>query len=150
MGLISIERIHDPPQHVLAGLVEESSAQGSDHLRRLVEECRLGTRRFEGPGEGLFVALRDGRVVAVCGLDIDPDAADGKSGRLRNMYVSATHRRSGIGREFARDVIERARQTFTTLTLRADTAGAAKFFETLGFRPTTAPNATHFLKLDAP
>lgn len=150
MGDTAVERVLDQPQNVLADLIEESTAQGADALRRLVADWRSGTHRFAGPGEGLFVALRNGRVAGVCALEADAASPGRTAGRLRDVYVSATHRRSGIGKELVRAVVEEAAKTFTTLTLRADTPGAAAFFTALGFRPAGEPQATHCLDLRSP
>jgi GNAT superfamily N-acetyltransferase len=148
MTEIAVEKVTDNPQQPLAELVEEAAAQGSNSLRRLVADWLSGSARFDGPGEGLFVALKNGRVVGVCGLDLDPASADRTVGRLRDTYVSATHRRGNIGRVLVGAVIEEARKTFKSLKLRADTPGAAAFFSALGFEPTPdAPETTHRLSL---
>jgi GNAT superfamily N-acetyltransferase len=148
---ITVEKILQNPAPVLAGLVEESSAQGFGALRRLLADWVTGTGRFDGPGEGLFVALADGRVVGVCALDRAPGRAETGVGRLRDMYVSATRRRSGIGRSLVRGVVAEAGVYFATLELRADTPGAASFYESLGFRPTPeATDSTHRLDLRPP
>ena len=148
MKEIAVERILDRPQHVLAGLVEESTAQGAGSLRRIVADWLSGANRFDGPGEGLFVALCDGRVVGVCGLQADSSRPDRAVGRLRDIYVSTTHRRASVGRALAAHVIGEAEKWFNALVLRADTPGAEAFFTALGFEPTPAlPGSTHQLDL---
>jgi GNAT superfamily N-acetyltransferase len=151
MPEITVEKVVQDPKPLLAGLVEESSAQGFGALRRLVADWDAGTCRFAGPGEHLFVALEGGRVAAVCALDIAPGGADKGVGRLRDMYVSATRRRSGIGKALVQRLVAEAGVYFGTLVLRADTPGAALFYESLGFRPTAgAGDQTHRLELRPP
>jgi ribosomal protein S18 acetylase RimI-like enzyme len=148
MQQIIVEKVEQDPRLLLAGLVEESSAQGFGALRRVVSDWAGGICRFGAEGEGLFVALQDGRVVGVCALDIAPDGVDKGIGRLRDMYVSATCRRSGIGKSLVRRLVTEASAYFTALELRADTPGAALFYEALGFRPTPqAVDSTHRLDL---
>jgi GNAT superfamily N-acetyltransferase len=151
MPEIIVEKVIRDPKPLLAGLVDESSAQGFGALRRLVADWAAGTCRLEGSGEGLFVALEGGRVAAVCALDIAPNAGGKDVGRLRDMYVSATRRRSGIGKALVQRLVADAGVYFATLVLRADTPGAALFYESLGFRPTAeAKDWTHRLELRAP
>lgn len=138
MENIAVERVLDRPDVVLAGLVEESTAQGYNSLRRLVAEWLSGVQRFDRHGEGLFVALREGRVAGVCGLEVDRAGADPSVGRLRDMYVSTVHRRSGVGRALAARALSEARESFAHLMLQADTPGARTFFTSLGFRPASA------------
>jgi GNAT superfamily N-acetyltransferase len=145
---ITVEKLLQDPAPVLASLVEESGAQGFGALRRLLADWAAGTSRFAGPGEGLFVAIADGRVVGVCALDNAPAGMKSGAGRLRDMYVSATRRRSGIGRALVRRVVAEAGVYFATLELRADTPGAATFYESMGFSPTpAAADSTHRLDL---
>jgi GNAT superfamily N-acetyltransferase len=145
MEAITVEKVVQDPGPVLAGLVDESSAQGFSNLRRLVADWSAGTSRFDCPGEGLYVAIADGRVVGVCALSTAPGE---RVGRLRDMYVSATRRRSGIGRELVRRVVDEAVPHFSVLELRAETPGALVFYESLGFRPTPGTSGpTHRLDL---
>jgi GNAT superfamily N-acetyltransferase len=151
MEPITVEKVTNDPASVLAALVEESSAQGLGGLRRLAAEWVAGTSRFDGPGEGLFIALEGGRVAAVCALDAAPGGADERIGRLRDMYVSATRRRSGIGRALVRRVAGEAGVYFATLELNAASPGTAAFYESLGFRPIPgAHGSTHQLDLRPP
>ena len=67
------------------------------------------------------------------------------------MYVSATRRRSGIGRALMRRVAGEAGVYFATLELIATTPGAAAFYEFLGFQPIPGRHgSTHRLDLQPP
>ncbi|PYM80776.1 MAG: GNAT family N-acetyltransferase, partial [Candidatus Rokuibacteriota bacterium] len=65
---MSIDRISDLEAGQVAALVAESEAQGLRFVRRLAEEWASGANRFDRPGEALFVARDDRRVVGVGGL----------------------------------------------------------------------------------
>jgi GNAT superfamily N-acetyltransferase len=148
MEPISVEKVTNDPAQVLAALVEESSAQGFGGLRRLVAEWAAGTCRFIQPGEGLLVALGRGGVEGVCAVDAAPGAFDRGVGRLREMYVTATRRRSGTGTALVRRILDEARGHFSSLELCAETPGAVAFYESIGFLPMSGSNkSTHRLAL---
>src|SRR4051812_6289699 len=131
-------------------LLSESEQAGFRFIRRLVEEWDVGANRFDRPGEALFGARTRGQLVGVCGLNVDPYAADERVGRVRHLYVIASYRRLGVGRRLVAAVVEAARDRFHTLRLRTMNAGAGLFYEALGFRLTGgAADSTHSLSLDA-
>jgi GNAT superfamily N-acetyltransferase len=136
------------PDAELGALVAESEQAGLRFVRRLVEEWASGANRFDRPGEALFGAWVDGRLVGVCGLNADPYAAEARVGRVRHLYVLSAFRRSGVGQRLIAEVIRAARGPFDTLRLRTDNAGAARLYEALGFRRTTpATHCTHVMDL---
>jgi GNAT superfamily N-acetyltransferase len=148
---VTIERWHDRPVDQLAELVAESRRQNFRALGRLVEEWHAGVNRFDRSGEALFAACADGRVVGVCGLNADPYAAAPRVGRVRHLYVAADWRRRGVGRRLVGQVVAAARGPFDRLRLRTGDPGAARFYETLGFRPCPAEEScTHVLGLAGP
>ena len=145
---VSIERLADLPSDSLAPLVAESEQTGEHFVRRLADEWTTGTNRFDKPGEVLFAAWTAGELVGVCGLNIDPYAADRRVGRVRHLYVLAELRRLGIGRQLVAAVIASAQGRFALLRLRTDSVEAAAFYERLGFRRRVGlPDCTHTLEL---
>jgi len=98
---VSIERITNLEAGQVAALVAESEAQGLRFVRRLADEWASGANRFDRPGEALFVARDDGRVLGVGGLNLDPYAAEATVGRVRHLYVLRAYRRLGFGRRIA-------------------------------------------------
>jgi GNAT superfamily N-acetyltransferase len=91
-----------------------------------------------------YVAIAEGRVVGVCGLNIDPFARDSRVGRVRRVYVAAGHRRRGVGAAMMEVLAAEARGHFRTLHLRTDDASASAFYETIGFTRVFADrNCTH-------
>jgi len=146
---VSVDRLHDLPSDRLAGLVAEGEAAGFRFVRRLVEGWEDGSNRFAGPGEALFAAAVGGRVVGVCGLNVDPYCRDGRVGRVRHLYVAAGSRRRGIGRSLVDEVVRAAGGRFGRLRLRTESEPAARFYEAIGFRRSDGEaDCTHTLRLD--
>ncbi len=113
-------------------------------LERLREEWELGENRFAMPGEGFFVAKRGELLVGVCGLNRDPYASRARVGRLRRLYVSSSHRRSGVARALVGEALSGARECFSIVRVRAGTSDADLFYRALGFKPLkTCETATH-------
>jgi GNAT superfamily N-acetyltransferase len=144
----SVERLSDPSVDGLGALLAESEQAGSRIVRRLVEEWASGANRFDRPGEALFAAWIDGRLVGVCGLNVDPYSAEPRLGRVRHLYVLSAYRRRGIGRQLVEEVITAARGRFDGLRLSTANPVAARFYEGLGFRFTEATHCTHVLDLN--
>jgi GNAT superfamily N-acetyltransferase len=131
---VVIDRCADLPHDALAALVAESERAGWRFVRRLADEWAAAVNRFDRPGEALFVARAGARLVGVCGLNVDPYAADAGVGRVRHLYVLAEFRRVGVGRRLVEAVVAAAQGRFALLRLRTDSAEAATFYERLGFQ----------------
>jgi ribosomal protein S18 acetylase RimI-like enzyme len=143
-----IERLSHGTIECWSDLVAESLAEGFRFLERLDVEWRSGANRFDKPGEALFLAKSGTRTVGICGLNVDPYAGDPQIGRVRHLYVAASHRRQGIGRALVNHVINEATSSFNRLTLRTSSESAAAFYRTLGFtESSTIPDTTHWLDL---
>jgi hypothetical protein len=80
-----IERLSELPSEGFGPLVAESEQAGLRFVRRLAEEWAGGRNRFDRPGGACFAALVDGRMVGVCGLNVDPYAAEPGVGRVRHL-----------------------------------------------------------------
>jgi len=146
--VIATERLLALPAGALAPLVAESEAVGSALVHRLVAEWESGANRFDRPGEALFGARIDGRLVGVCRLNVDPYAGSARIGRVRHLYVLRSFRQRGVGRRLVREVVAAARERFDRLHLRTTSPEAARLYEALGFRRSTeAPHHTHTLVL---
>jgi GNAT superfamily N-acetyltransferase len=119
-------------------------------VRRLAEDWATGRNRFDRPGEALFGALTDGHLVGVCGLNVDPYAAEPRVGRVRHLYVLTAHRRLGVGRQLVVTVVAAARGPFAMLRLSTVNPEAARLYEALGFRRHPADaHCTHVMELGA-
>ena len=145
---MTIERISDLAAGQVAALVAESETQGSRFVRRLAEDWASGANRFDRPGEALFVARDEGRIVGVGGLNVDPYAAEPTVGRVRHLYVLTAYRRLGIGRRIVEEIIETARGRFERLHLSTSNPAAARFYERLGFHPRAdVAHCTHAMEM---
>lgn len=146
----SIERVSELATGCLDALLAESEQAGSLIVRRLVDEWASGANRFDRSGEALFAARIEGRLVGVCGLNVDPYSAEPRLGRVRHLYVLSAYRRRGIGRQLVASVIATARGRFDRLRLSTGNPGAAQFYERMGFRSDEAAHCTHVMSVPAP
>jgi GNAT superfamily N-acetyltransferase len=147
--MIAIERVNCLPVDGLNDLEREASASGFRGLFRLRNEWKSGGNRFDQPGEAIFVATLEGRIVGVCGLNRDPYLPDRRVGRIRHLYVASDRRRQGIGSRLLSAVMAKARGSFARLRVRTDSPDADAFYRAFGFTPITAePACTHQVILD--
>jgi GNAT superfamily N-acetyltransferase len=145
---VVLRRIDRLPGERFAELLAESEASGYRFLRRVADEWENGVNRFLRPGEALLAAEIDGRLVGVCGLNVDPFLDDPRVGRVRNVYVLSEHRRHGLGCRLVEEAIWLARGHFDRLRLRGEEAGPARLYESLGFRRCRdIPDCTHIMEL---
>lgn len=118
-------------------------AEGWKMLRVLEEDCASGALRFDGPGEALFCARREGALAGMLGLSADPYAEESSVSRLRRLYVGPAHRGRGIGRELVEAAVEAAKaHGFRMVRVRAP-APSWGFYEACGFLPAVMRSATH-------
>jgi GNAT superfamily N-acetyltransferase len=146
-----IERLQDLPVDVMGAFVTESERAGSRFVRRLIDEWVSGANRFDRPGEALFAARVDGRLVGVCGLNVDPYSVEARVGRVRHLYVLSALRRLGVGRQLVAEVVAAARGRFDVLRLSTGNEPAVRLYEALGFRPAgnAVRGATHVKDLQS-
>jgi GNAT superfamily N-acetyltransferase len=147
-GPAVIETLHELPPDRVRDLLADSEAAGSRIVRRLVDEWADRTNRFDRPGEALFGAWAGGRLVGVCGLNVDPYAGDDRVGRVRHLYVLTPSRRLGVGRQLVTQVIGSAGDRFESLRLRTSNEAAARLYFAMGFRASAESSQfTHVLDL---
>ncbi|WP_027055397.1 GNAT family N-acetyltransferase [Mesorhizobium erdmanii] len=114
-------------------LKDESRLEGYWMLVRLADGWASGRNIFHKRGEALYGAWHGRELAGVCDLNIDPYVEGGDQGRVRHLFVSAPHRRAGLGRMLVETVIDRARRYFIMLNTRAPPQ-AFVFYERLGFQ----------------
>jgi GNAT superfamily N-acetyltransferase len=142
--MISVRKIELPVPGIEV-LQSEARDEGYDFIATLVEEWASGKNRFDAPGEALYGHLEEGLLVAVGGLNCDPFAGRPDMGRIRRVYVRNAWRNQGIGRALVAALVNEARIHFSCVRLRAENAGAARLYESMGFVPIASPDATHIL-----
>jgi GNAT superfamily N-acetyltransferase len=133
----------------LTHLVKESKEEGFRFLERLVSDYKNGTNNFNKPGEFLYGMFnKEGVLIVIGGLNIDPYSNEQRIGRLRRFYVSRDYRRNGLGRLLLKQIIYDAKHYYKVLVLHTDTKQADKFYTSFGFlKENLYPNSTHHLKL---
>lgn len=144
--VIAIQRIVLPTPGI-DQLRAESLAEGYSFLDTLIQDWQTGENRFDQPGEILCGSFDQGLLVAVGGLNRDPFVPDTAIGRIRRVYVRSAWRNRGVGRALITFLIQKARETFPAVRLRAENPPAARLYERLGFLPIDDPGATHILAL---
>lgn len=130
----------------MRGLRTEAPAEGFGFVERLVRECRSGANRFDAEGERLLGAFEDGVLLGIGGINQDPYAMDACVVRIRHLYVLPSRRRSGLGAWIVGDLVRGLRPHTHTVRLRTDRAGAATFYERIGFRPEAVPGVSHAMR----
>ncbi|UKS28526.1 GNAT family N-acetyltransferase [Paenibacillus sp. HWE-109] len=143
-----ITKVHDLDIQKLNLLVDESTSEGFRHLKRLVTDYEAGTNKFDLDVEALFLAIKNGEIVGVCGLNQAPHSENIEIGRVRRMYVSPSVRRFGIGRMLMDSVIAEARNYFQMIVLKTDNPVADLFYHSIGFSvKDDSEKDTHLLQL---
>jgi GNAT superfamily N-acetyltransferase len=144
---VSIERVSQLEPNELDGLVIGSLEEGFKFVQSLRDEYESGINRFDRPAEVLLLARDASGVIAVIGLNLDPQGQPNVM-RLRRFYVLPEHRSQGLGQTMLLEVIELARAARAqTLELLTSNPQAARFYERNGFQPLNSSNPTHRLAL---
>jgi GNAT superfamily N-acetyltransferase len=117
--------------------------EGFRFVERLVAEWHAGINRFDQPGEVLLGATHADALVAICGLNRDPYAADPGIARLRHLYVLPRFRRQDIATGLVSQVLRQAEDVFQTIRLRTETREAARFYERHSFIAVEGDDASH-------
>ena len=144
-----IQRTETLPPDLGSELIPAARQESFGALERLRADWLAGANRFSAPGEGLYIARVQGRLIGVCGLNRDPYSADAGIGRLRRLYVHPGFRRNGVGRALVERVMVDSRACFHTYQLRTVDPQASAFYQALGFiRVLGEPAVTHRLVLN--
>jgi N-acetylglutamate synthase-like GNAT family acetyltransferase len=125
----------------------ESDKEGYNHISRLIAEYNTGENRFDNTGEKLVGFVLDDKVVAVCGLNIEP--TNNNLGRMRRLYVLSKCRHRGIGTELVKYLIKHAEQYFQSVVVNIGDLSVYDFYKSIGFKPVMNNYSyTHILILD--
>ena len=124
-------------------LASIARSEGFCFLDRLLADLRAPACELTAPGQFYLCVVNEDAVVGVGGVTPDPYLDNPAIGRVRHVYIHPTHRRSGYGRLLVREIEARARDTYSVLRLRTDTAAAARFYEALGYSAISDSTATH-------
>lgn len=123
-------------------LQAEAEGEGYRHMTRLAHEWADDHGAFVA----LIAALADGDLVGIGGLTRERGATDKPALRMRRLYVSAVARRRGVARSIANALLQEALDRVGVVTVHAGNAGAAAFWEALGFEAVKAQAWSHALR----
>jgi len=125
-------------------MLRASCEEGYGFLTRLKEQWDQFENRFDKPGECLVGAFSGNGLIGIGGLNIDPYCTKEISvGRLRHVYVTVGHRRSGVGKLLVTRLLHQAQREFRVVRLRVADEIGARFYESAGFAPVSDDNASH-------
>jgi GNAT superfamily N-acetyltransferase len=124
-----------------------SRAEGHNMVHRLVEEFHAGVNRFDAVGELLCAHFLDQVVIAVAGLNQEPDPLYTQAGRIRRLYVLPRFRGKGLARALIDELAQCALPHFDRLTVNVGKLDARGFYEHLGFMPVQHACITHIKEL---
>jgi len=143
-----IERVKSLEKYDLNLLIEDSVSEGYKFVKRLVDEYETGDNKFDKNGESLFVAIIDGEVKGIGGLNIDPYLGLTEIGRVRHLYVLRNYRGTGVGKKLLGTIIDEAKKHFRILTLFTNNPIADNLYRSFGFTKVEGVyKASHILEL---
>jgi predicted GNAT family acetyltransferase len=147
MSNIAIRKIDELIVDEIDHLIEESTQNGFQFMRRLKDEYRNGLNRFDKDGEALYTAQCDNLIVGICGINSDPYLNDPTIGRVRHLYVARACRNQGIASSLINKIIHDTSKNYKLLVLRTDNPVADKLYRELGFTESSFRNASHQFNL---
>lgn len=136
-------RINSVEPYDWTKLLREGQSEGHHMVSRLLTDFRSGTNRFDAPGEALLACLAGNGVVAVAGLNREPDESLVRAGRIRRLYVLPESRGHGLGRRLVEAITSLAQPHFAVLTVNVGRPNAQGFYGHLGFTRVVHPSITH-------
>ena len=140
---MDIRRLHEIPESVHS-LAEIASAEGHNNVLTLLQEYESGLNRFNKPGEALFAAYENGRIVGIGGVNVDPYETAEEVARVRRLYVIPEARRRGVASRLMWHIeAVAARQHFRRIQLFTASSAAGDFYQRLGYSATTRHKVSH-------
>ncbi len=117
-----------------------ADGEGYNHINRLIDDYKSGKNQFNHAGEKLIGYKVNEQLVAVCGLNIEPE--NNKFCRIRRLYVLPKYRKQRIGSELIKFLINHAVNKFTAVTVNIGRLHIDGFYENLGFKKVN-PNKSY-------
>lgn len=137
--------INDLDEYDISTITQAANAERYDIVNRLVTDYDSGENKFDKEGEKLVGFLLDDKVVALCGLNIEP--TNGRYGRIRRLYVLPEYRNQGIGTQLVRYLIAYAGHNFKGVVVNIGKLSIDNFYKLMGFRSVINSSFTHILRL---
>ncbi len=132
---LQIVRLSEALPDDLPLLQDEAAAEGYRFVEGILEEWDAG--RYAGADERntLLAVYREGLLAAIGAVTPDPYDPAPDLLRIRHVYVRPRNRREGVGRVLASALIQQGLALAPRLSLNSADAGAAAFWEAMGFQP---------------
>ncbi|WP_081670437.1 GNAT family N-acetyltransferase [Rhizobium leucaenae] len=124
-------------------LRSEAASEGRRFIERLHDEWQSGEQRFNRAHEVLLAARFNHELAGIGGMTVDPDLPSAM--RMRRFFIRFAYRRRGLGRQLAAAILNRTIPKGTIVTVNADNADAAAFWEALGFQRGSKLGHSHWL-----
>ncbi|HEX3887724.1 MAG TPA: GNAT family N-acetyltransferase [Phenylobacterium sp.] len=136
---LQLVRVIDQLPADFPALQAEAELEGHRNLTRLA----LGWSADPTEFVPLLAAFRDGRLIGIGGMTLEPDSSDELALRMRRLYVSPQARRQGVAQMIANALLQEAFDQSALVTVHAGNAGAAAFWMAMGFAPVEGRNWSH-------
>ena len=132
---LQIVRLSDALPDDLPALQDEAAAEGYRFVEGILEEWNAGRYAGEDERNTVLAVYREGVLAAIGAVTPDPYDPAPYLLRIRHVYVRPGCRREGVGRFLASALIQQGLALAPRLSLNAADAGAAAFWEAMGFKP---------------
>lgn len=146
-ALLRDPQFEELTEHLPSGfdiLRREAALEGKRYVERLHAEWQSGEQRFKREHEALFAARVNADLAGIGGVTIDPEMPSAM--RMRRFFIRPTYRHQGLGRKLAMAILCRSLPDGIIVTVNADDAIAAAFWEAVGFQYHPRFGHTHWLQ----
>lgn len=140
-----IIEITDSNIYFLQPLADEALTDGYEFIHKTIDEWKRSVNTFSKKGEKFLAIVIRGEYIGCGGLNQDPYTEIKATGRVRHVYISKKYRRLGYSKILLKNIIESAREHFTSLRLSTDNPIAAALYQSLGFEKVEEHKATHIM-----
>ena len=127
--MLQLLRVEGQLPEDFPALRAEAEAEGHRNMARLAAEMASTPGMFTV----VLAAFEGGELVGIGG--VTPEPTDPSVQRMRRLFVARRARRLGVARAIANGLLAEALQHAKTVTAHAGNAGAARFWEAMGFTP---------------
>ena len=130
----------------IAVIRRESDNEGYNMINRLAGDYHAGENRFDKKGEKLIGYSVENKIIALCGLNVEPTHR--KYGRIRRLYVLPKYRNQGIGTSLVKHIVDYARTNFVGVVVNICELPVDNFYQSIGFKLVSHPSFTHLLAFE--
>ena len=137
--MVQLVRLSDHLPQGFDNLLALASAEGHRNMARLADELSTGSTAYIA----LLAAMREGTLIGIGGMTLEPESANETAIRLRRLYVAPSVRRTGVARSLVSALQQEAWDQVDLVTVHAGSAEAWRFWEAQGFSTVDGAPWTH-------